>query len=67
LISANLLNTAPYRIAAVLTPSGYNSTLPVSVVDTPGAGTFYYSLWTYASLAGISAENVVLTVLQVSP
>jgi hypothetical protein len=67
LISANLVGTAGYRLSAILTPATYLSTAPFSVVDTPPAGTYWYSLWAYSSGAsGVASENVVLTVLQVT-
>jgi hypothetical protein len=68
LISANLINTSPYRLAVIQTPANYSSTSAFSIVDTPPAGTWYYSLWAQSTgISGITSENVVLTVLQVSP
>ena len=67
LISANIIGTTPYRLSAILTPATYASTSPFSVVDSPPAGTYWYSLWAYSSGAsGVTSENVVLSVLQVS-
>ena len=68
LLSANLINTNPYRLGSILTPATYSSTCPVSIVDTPPAGTYWYSLFAQSSaVSAITAENVVITVLQVSP
>ena len=67
LISANIIGTTPYRLAAILTPLTYTQTAAFSIVDTPPiGGPYYYSLWAYSSaVIGTSTENVVLTVLQV--
>ena len=68
LISANNLNLSGYRLASLLTPSGYTATIALSIVDTPPSGTFYYSIWAYTNLTNsTTSENVVLSVLQVSP
>jgi hypothetical protein len=66
LISANIIATSPYRLSAIFTPATYTNTASFSVVDTPPAGTYWYSLWAYSSAVNaVTSENVVLTVLQV--
>jgi hypothetical protein len=69
LISSNLVNVANYYIAALNVFSTRQSSCQLSYVDTPGAtGTYYYSVWGIVGNSGaVSAQNVMLTVLQISP
>ena len=67
LLNANLINTNPYRLGSILTPATYASTCPVSIVDKPPAGSWFYSLFAQSTAVnGTTAENIVITVLQVS-
>ena len=53
--STNLSSiTAGILGGAVLSSNGFPTTMTMSVVDQPGAGTYYYSLWTAASSGATS-------------
>jgi hypothetical protein len=38
-----------------------------SVIDTPGVGTWWYSMWVYIVNGTSANQNVFLSILQVAP
>ena len=67
-ISANSISNNAYRLSGVLTPATYTSATPFSIVDTPPAGAYWYSLWAAGTTTTpISTENVTMTILRVAP
>ena len=66
-LATPIVNSISYRMwATVSGPSPHPATLVCNVVDTPGIGTWWYSLWVY-STGTSTAQNAFATILQVSP
>jgi hypothetical protein len=66
-LATPIVNSLSYRMWSTQSSvAPYGTTAICNVVDTPGAGTWYYSFWVY-SAGALTLQNAFATILQVSP